>query len=53
MTQDISTRILHADRLRGTEHGATLKPIHIATGYGYASGQPAVASAGGPPPEPP
>jgi O-acetylhomoserine (thiol)-lyase len=39
MTQDISTRILHADRLRGTEHGATLKPIHIATGYGYATAE--------------
>jgi O-acetylhomoserine (thiol)-lyase len=37
MTRDISTRILHADRLGGAEHGATLKPLHVATGYGYAT----------------
>jgi O-acetylhomoserine (thiol)-lyase len=35
MTRDLSTRILHADRLGGTEHGATHKPLHIATGYGF------------------
>lgn len=35
MPLDISTRILHADRLGGAEHGATHKPIHVATGYGY------------------
>jgi O-acetylhomoserine (thiol)-lyase len=35
MPRDISTRILHADRLSGPEHGATHKPLHIATGYGY------------------
>jgi len=35
MPRDLSTRILHADRLAGTEHGATHKPLHIATGYGY------------------
>jgi O-acetylhomoserine (thiol)-lyase len=35
MPRDISTRILHADRLSGAEHGATHKPLHIATGYGY------------------
>ncbi|MBC7604073.1 MAG: cystathionine gamma-synthase family protein [Ramlibacter sp.] len=34
---DISTRILHADRLGGAEHGAVLKPLHIATAYGYAT----------------
>lgn len=39
MTRDISTRILHADRLGGTEHGASLKPLHIATGYGYATAE--------------
>lgn len=33
--QDITTRILHADRLGGIEHGAVLKPLHIATAYGY------------------
>jgi O-acetylhomoserine (thiol)-lyase len=35
MTRDLSTRILHADRTAGIEHGATHKPLHIATGYGY------------------
>ncbi|MBG9386877.1 cystathionine gamma-synthase family protein [Caenimonas aquaedulcis] len=35
MTKDITTRILHADRLGGVEHGAVLKPLHIATAYGY------------------
>lgn len=37
MPQDISTRILHADRLGRAEHGATLKPLHISTGYAYDS----------------
>ena len=37
MTRDISTRLLHADRLAGTEHGATHKPIHTATAFGYAT----------------
>jgi len=35
MTRDLSTRILHADRQAGIEHGATHKPLHVATGYGY------------------
>jgi O-acetylhomoserine (thiol)-lyase len=35
MTRDLSTRILHADRSAGAEHGATHKPLHVATGYGY------------------
>jgi len=39
MTRDISTRILHADRLAGAEHGASLKPLHIATGYGYGTAE--------------
>lgn len=39
MTRDISTRILHADRLGGAEHGASIKPMHIATGYGYATAE--------------
>ena len=39
MTQDITTRILHADRLGGVEHGAVLKPLHIATAYGYATAE--------------
>jgi O-acetylhomoserine (thiol)-lyase len=39
MTQDITTRILHADRLAAVEHGALLKPLHIATAYGYATAE--------------
>jgi O-acetylhomoserine (thiol)-lyase len=39
MTQDISTRILHADRLGSVEHGAVLKPLHIATAYGYSTAE--------------
>ena len=35
MTRSLSTRILHADRSPGAEHGATHKPLHVATGYGY------------------
>jgi len=33
----LTTRILHADRLGGVEHGATHKPLHTAVAYGYAS----------------
>jgi O-acetylhomoserine (thiol)-lyase len=39
MTQDITTRVLHADRLGTVEHGALLKPLHIATAYGYATAE--------------
>ena len=39
MTQDITTRILHADRLGSVEHGAVLKPLHIATAYGYSTAE--------------
>jgi O-acetylhomoserine (thiol)-lyase len=39
MPQDITTRILHADRLGGIEHGAVLKPLHIATAYGYSTAE--------------
>jgi O-acetylhomoserine (thiol)-lyase len=35
MTRETITRILHADRLGAAEHGAILKPLHIATAYGY------------------
>jgi len=35
MTRDTITRLLHADRLGSVEHGAVLKPLHIATAYGY------------------
>ncbi len=37
MPSDITTKILHADRLAGVEHGAILKPLHIATAFGYAT----------------
>jgi O-acetylhomoserine (thiol)-lyase len=39
MTQDITTRVLHADRLGAPEHGAILKPLHIATAYGYETAE--------------
>ena len=39
MTQDITTRVLHADRLARPEHGAVLKPLHIATAYGYETAE--------------
>ncbi|MDB5873247.1 MAG: hypothetical protein JWQ07_2689 [Ramlibacter sp.] len=39
MTRDITTRILHADRLGPVEHGAVLKPLHIATAYGYGTAE--------------
>lgn len=31
----ITTQLLHADRLGGVEHGATHKPIHVASAFGY------------------
>ncbi|MES2785387.1 MAG: cystathionine gamma-synthase family protein [Pseudomonadota bacterium] len=37
MPFDTTTKILHADRLAGVEHGAVLKPLHIATAFGYAT----------------
>ncbi|HSH90805.1 MAG TPA: cystathionine gamma-synthase family protein [Ramlibacter sp.] len=39
MPNDITTRILHADRLGPVEHGAVLKPLHIATAYGYSTAE--------------
>jgi len=39
MTKDIITRILHADRLASVEHGAVIKPLHIATAYGYGTAE--------------
>jgi O-acetylhomoserine (thiol)-lyase len=39
MTRDITTRILHADRLSPVEHGAVHKPLHIATAYGYQTAE--------------
>jgi len=34
--QGFTTRILHADRLGGTEHGAVHKPIHTSSQYAYS-----------------
>ena len=31
----ITTQLLHADRLGGVEHGATHKPIHVASAFSY------------------
>lgn len=36
MPHGSSTRILHADRLGGVEHGALHKPMHTAAAFGYA-----------------
>ncbi len=33
----LTTRLLHADRLGGVEHGAAHKPLHTAVAYGYRS----------------
>jgi O-acetylhomoserine (thiol)-lyase len=33
----LTTRILHADRLAGVEHGAAHKPLHTAVAFGYRS----------------
>jgi len=32
-----TTRILHADRLAGVEHGSAHKPLHTAVAFGYRS----------------
>lgn len=37
MTEHISTRILHADRRGGVEHGAVHKPSHNAVTFGYGT----------------
>ncbi len=33
------TRLLHADRLGGVEHGATHKPLHVAAAFNYPKAQ--------------
>lgn len=35
MNPGISTRILHADRLAGSEHDAVHKPLHVAATYAF------------------
>src|SRR4051794_4378798 len=37
MSRGPTTRILHADRLAGVEHGALHKPLHLAAAYNYGS----------------
>ncbi len=34
-TASLTTQILHADRLAGPEHGATLQPLHLSAGFSY------------------
>jgi O-acetylhomoserine (thiol)-lyase len=41
--ESTSTRILHADRRSGVEHGAVRKPIHDAATFGYARAADLVA----------
>ena len=35
MSRGLTTQLLHADRLAGIEHGATHKPLHTSTAFGY------------------
>jgi len=37
MKHGLTTRILHADRLGGVEHGAVHKPMHTGAAYAYRS----------------
>lgn len=37
------SRLLHADRRTGAEHGALHKPVHISTTFGYATAEELVA----------
>lgn len=39
MKPGLTTRILHADRLAGSEHDAVHKPLHVAATYAYPSAQ--------------
>lgn len=43
MTRGATTRILHADRLGGVEHGAVHKPMHPSAAFSYASARDLVA----------
>jgi O-acetylhomoserine (thiol)-lyase len=35
MSRGLTTQLLHADRLAGVEHGATHKPMHTSSAFGY------------------
>lgn len=41
--ESVTSRILHADRRAGVEHGALRKPMHAAATYGYARAADLVA----------
>jgi O-acetylhomoserine (thiol)-lyase len=43
MTSSLTTRILHADRLGGVEHGASHKPMHPSAAFSYPSARDLVA----------
>jgi O-acetylhomoserine (thiol)-lyase len=43
MKQGLTTRILHADRRGGVEHGAAHKPIHTGVAFSYPSARELVA----------
>jgi O-acetylhomoserine (thiol)-lyase len=43
MKYGLTTRLLHADRLGGVEHGAAHKPMHSAVAFGYRSARDLVA----------
>lgn len=43
MSQSLTTRLLHADRLAGVEHGAVHKPMHTAATYSYPSASELIA----------
>ncbi len=43
MSHGLTTRLLHADRLAGVEHGAVHKPMHTAAAYSHASARELVA----------
>ena len=43
MKPGMTTQLLHADHLRGVEHGATHQPMHTAVAFGYDSVRDLVA----------
>ena len=47
--QGFTTRILHADRRGGTEHGAVHKPIHTSSQYAYSDARELAAAFQGKP----
>ncbi len=43
MSQGLTTRILHSDRLGGVEHGAAHKPMHTGAAFSFGSARELVA----------